>query len=84
MSENEAKSLVEWFLRRKGKELKLNNRGVDCVIEALGKQISAKPITEHRADLEDEYLYCPNCGEILTDRIPFNPKTFYFHCLNCG
>ena len=35
-------------------------------------------------DLEDEYLCCPTCGEILTDRIPDDNKTFYFHCMNCG
>lgn len=35
-------------------------------------------------DLEEEYLCCPTCGEILTDRIPADNKTFYFHCMNCG
>ena len=37
------------------------------------------------ADMPDEkYLCCPACGDILTDRIPNDPKNFYFHCLNCG
>lgn len=55
------------------------------VIEARGKQIAKKPIMKrYFEDLEEEYLCCPTCGEILTDRIPVDNKTFYFHCMNCG
>lgn len=54
------------------------------VISAAEKQTPKEPIMKPYDDLEDEYLCCPTCGEILTDRIPFEPKTFYFHCLNCG
>ena len=54
-------------------------------IQALEKQIPKKPIMkQYFEDLEDEYLCCPTCGEILTDRIPADNKTFYFHCMNCG
>ena len=54
-------------------------------IQALEKQIPKKPIMkQYFEDLEDEYLCCPTCGEILTDRIPDDNKTFYFHCMNCG
>ena len=54
-------------------------------IQALEKQIAKKPIMkQYFEDLEDEYLCCPTCGEILTDRIPDDNKTFYFHCMNCG
>lgn len=53
--------------------------------ENEGKQIPKKPIMkQYFEDLEDEYLCCPTCGEILTDRIPADNKTFYFHCMNCG
>ena len=34
-----AKALVEWFNIRRGKTLKLNDDGIDCVIEALEEQI---------------------------------------------
>ena len=52
---------------------------------AVGKQKTKKPIMkQYFEDLEDEYLCCPTCGEILTDRIPADNKTFYFHCMNCG
>ena len=52
---------------------------------AVEKQKAKKPIMkQYFEDLEDEYLCCPTCGEILTDRIPANNKTFYFHCMNCG
>ena len=52
---------------------------------AVEKQIPKKPIMkQYFEDLEDEYLCCPTCGEILTDRIPADNKTFYFHCMNCG
>ena len=57
----------------------------EMAIQALEKQIAKKPIMKHYfEDLEDEYLCCPTCGEILTDRIPADNKTFYFHCMNCG
>ena len=54
-------------------------------INALEKQIPKKPIMKpYYEDIEEEYLCCPTCGEILTDRIPLDNKDFYFHCLNCG
>ena len=57
----------------------------EMVIKALEKQIPKKPIMkQYFENLEDEYLCCPTCGEILTDRIPDDNKTFYFHCMNCG
>lgn len=55
------------------------------VIEAREKQIAKKPIMKrYFEDLEEEYLCCPTCGKILTDRIPADNKTFYFHCMNCS
>ena len=58
---------------------------VDFAIQALEKQILKKPIMKpYYKDMEEEYLCCPTCGEILTDRIPMDNKDFYFHCLNCG
>ena len=54
-------------------------------IKALEKQIPKKPVMKpYYEDMEEEYLCCPTCGEILTDRIPMDNKDFYFHCLNCG
>ena len=35
MTEQEAKTLIEWFETRRGQTLKLNNKGIDCVIESL-------------------------------------------------
>ena len=58
---------------------------IDMAINALEKQIPKKPILkQYFDDMEEEYLCCPTCGEILTDRIPLDNKDFYFHCLNCG
>ena len=58
--------------------------GVDVNL-AIKKQIPKKPIMKpYYKDMEEEYLCCPTCGEILTDRIPMDNKDFYFHCLNCG
>lgn len=52
---------------------------------AKEKQIPKKPIMkQYFKDMEEKYLCCPTCGEILTDRIPGDNKTFYFHCMNCG
>lgn len=54
-------------------------------ISALEKQIARKPIMKpYFEDMNEEYLCCPTCGEILTDRILGENKKFYFHCLNCG
>lgn len=54
-------------------------------INALEKQTPKKPIMKpYFDDMEEEYLCCPTCGEILTDRMPMDNKDFYFHCLNCG
>ena len=54
-------------------------------INALEKQIPKKPIMKpYFDDMEEEYLCCPTCGEILTDRMPMDNMDFYFHCLNCG
>ena len=58
---------------------------VRIAINALEKQIPKNPIMKtYYEDMEEEYLCCPTCGEILTDRIPMDNKDFYFHCLNCG
>ena len=58
---------------------------VDMAIQALEKQIPKKPIMKpYYKDMEEEYLCCPTCGEILTDRRPMDNKDFYFHCLSCG
>lgn len=52
---------------------------------AREKQIPMKPIMkQYFKDMEEKYLCCPTCGEILTDRIPGDNKTFCFHCMNCG
>ena len=61
------------------------SKATRVAIQALEKQIPKKPIMkQYFEDLEDEYLCCPTCGEILTDRIPDDNKTLYFHCMNCG
>ena len=61
------------------------SKATRVAIQALEKHIPKKPIMkQYFEDLEDEYLCCPTCGEILTDRIPADNKTFYFHCMNCG
>lgn len=60
-------------------------KAIDMAMQALEKQIPKRPIMkQYFEDLEEEYLCCPTCGEILTDRIPADNKTFYFHCMNCG
>ena len=62
-----------------------NREDAERIINALEKQIPKKPIMKpYYEDMEEEYLCCPTCGEILTDRIPMDNKDFYFHCLNCG
>lgn len=72
----EPKNDCESLVRRKD--------ALATAINSLDKQIPKKPTMEYFEEYESEYLCCPNCKKILTDRIPGDPKTFYFHCLNCG
>lgn len=54
---------------------------------AVEKQREKKPIMKTDDGIESISglsPYCPLCGCELTDRIPFDNKDFYFHCLNCG
>ena len=83
MTENE---VIERLERLKfGFSTNFANEILDAAIKALEKQIPKKPIMKpYFEDMEDEYLCCPTCGEILTDIIPDENKNFYFHCLNCG
>ena len=96
MTESEAIKILKkdsCYECAKGTDSPLNCEYVECrvskatrvAIQALEKQIPKKPIMkQYFEDLEDEYLCCPTCGEILTDRIPADNKTFYFYCMNCG
>lgn len=66
-------------------EAKEYGKALRIAVKALEKQIPKKPIMkQYFEDLEEKYLCCPTCGEILTDRIPADNKTFCFHCMNCG
>lgn len=86
MTENEAVEAMQFDLKIGGEiHSQVLRDAVDVAIQALEKQIPKKPIMKQCfEDLEEEYLCCPTCGEILTDRIPADNKTFYFHCMNCG
>ena len=64
MTEAEAKALVEWFKVRKGKTLKLNDKGIDMVCEALEKQIAKKPIENEIYGVHTS-IFCPNCESEL-------------------
>lgn len=80
MTEQEAKALVEWFKARKGKTLKLNDNGIDCVVETLEKHIAKKPLpiitdlneficmicpTCQQTSVEVDDSYCRKCGQKL-------------------
>ena len=85
MTESEAIKELHKIRPRGGIIPQKRAEALDIAIQALEKQIPKKPIMkQYFEDLEDEYLCCPTCGEILTDRIPADNKTFYFHCMNCG
>ena len=87
MTESEAIKILQRDLQiqLENKALPDGIEAIQIAIQALEKQIPKKPIMkQYFENLEDEYLCCPTCGEILTDRIPSDNKTFYFHCMNCG
>lgn len=74
-----------WFLEHFALGGEIHEEALKKGLQAIEKQIPKKPIMkQYFDDLDDEYLCCPACGEILTDRIPFDNKDFYFHCMNCG
>lgn len=85
MTESEAIKELHEIRPRGGIIPQKRAEAIDVAINALEKQIQKKPIMKpYYEDMEEEYLCCPTCGEILTDRIPMDNKDFYFHCLNCG
>lgn len=85
MEESEAIKELHGIRPRGGIIPQKRAEALDVAIHALEKQIPKKPIMkQYFEDLEEKYLCCPTCGEILTDRIPANNKTFCFHCMNCG
>lgn len=85
MTESEAIKELHGIRPRGGIIPQKRAEALDVAIQALEKQIPKKPIMrQYFENLEEEYLCCPTCGEILTDRIPADNKTFYFHCMNCG
>lgn len=85
MEESEAIKELHGIRPRGGIIPQKRAEALDVAIQALEKQIPKKPIMkQYFEDLEEEYLCCPTCGEILTDRIPADNETFYFHCMNCG
>ena len=87
MTESEAIKILQRDLQiqLENKALPDGIEAIQIAIQALEKQIPKKPIMkQYFENLEEEYLCCPTCGEILTDRIPSDNKTFYFHCMNCG
>ncbi len=85
MEESEAIKELHGIRPRGGIIPQKRAEALDVAIQVLEKQIPKKPIMKQCfEDLEEEYLCCPTCGEILTDRIPADNKTFYFHCMNCG
>lgn len=66
MTDAEAIALSNWVRARKGKTLKLNDRGIYCVVEALEKRIAKKSVRKEKPYSEevgfnDEY-HCPTCG----------------------
>ena len=85
MTENETIKELHEIRQRGGIIPQKRAEAIDMAINALEKQIPKKPILkQYFDDMEEEYLCCPTCGEILTDRIPLDNKDFYLHCLNCG
>ncbi len=60
-------------------------KDIETAISAMKKQIPMKPVMKrYFEDIEEQYLCCPTCGEILMDIILGYNKEFYLHCLNCG
>lgn len=63
MTDAEARALSNWVRARKGKILKLNDRGIDCVVEALEKQIAKKPkYLQLKEGITTTNYECPICG----------------------
>ena len=87
LTEQEAKALIEWFGARKGKTLKLNDKGIDCVIESLKRRVGENIKTEIRYGMGYEYndCYCPSCNQFICyepERDKYSKKMIY--CFTCG
>ncbi len=81
--ERECKALIGWFKERYGRTLKLNDRGIDVVVEAMRKQVAEKPV-DKEIGYGDKCLVCPNCGQSAIGN-PFRKgHELYPHCPWCG
>lgn len=85
IKKEEIKNNKAFFPKHDNSRLEEDIEVYETAISAIEKQIPKKPIMKQYFDDSNEtYLCCPACGGILTDRIPFDNKDFYFHCMNCG
>lgn len=82
--ERECDALVSWLPMRRGSNLKLNNSGIDVVIEALKKQVPKK-VTHEAALLK--CCTCPSCKNVVDHFEMWGDskvRVTYHYCHFCG
>jgi len=82
MTDLEAFAIIKWLQDRKGKPLKLNDRGIDMVCEALEKQIPKKPkYLPLKEGITTTNYECPICG---CRRLGHGIDLDKCYCPDCG
>ena len=81
-------ALISWFEDRRGKTLKLNDKGIDVVISALDKQTPKRLFENQYNPIHFGDTVSGLCPVCMTEFICITPRYYrengYGYCKECG
>ena len=81
-------ALISWFEDRRGKTLKLNDKGIDVVISALDKQTPKRLFGNQYNPIHFGDAVSGLCPVCMTEFICITPRYYrengYGYCKECG
>ena len=85
---NKCNALISWFEDRRGKTLKLNDKGIDVVISALDKQTPKRLFGNQYNPIHFGDTVSGLCPVCMTEFICITPRYYrengYGYCKECG
>ena len=85
---NKCNALISWFEDRRGKTLKLNDKGIDIVISALDKQTPKRLFGNQYNPIHFGDTVSGLCPVCMTEFICITPRYYrengYGYCKECG
>ena len=85
---NKCNALISWFENRRGKTLKLNDKGIDVVISALDKQTPKRLFGNQYNPIHFGDTVSGLCPVCMTEFICITPRYYrengYGYCKECG